>query len=182
MNKVLSKWYVFLIWLVISFFVSSWIIDLRTNFKDEEVISIFISAYSFDEEKIKEELTKVEVVGIKQVNIKCVQTNNPNYYLSYSTFGVESSDFLILKKNMFGDDALKQFYSLEAFNFEYDILYFIDDKPYGIYIHKKDGESTNNNISYEETDYILLINPASKHIKDKELLVRYIEIILENVC
>ena len=181
MNKLLSKWYVFIVWLIISFFISSWIIDLRCNYKDKEVLGIYISAYSFNEEKLKEGLLKDEVEEIKQINIKCVQTNDPNYYLSYSTFGVESSDFLILKKEMFEENTFKQFYCLLELDLNNDNLYFIDDKPYGIYIHKKDTESTNENISYENDDYILFINPSSKHIDDKDLLISYVKIILENV-
>ena len=181
MNKIISKWYVFIIWLLISIFISIWALDIKTNYKKEEVISIFISADSFNDKEIKSRLSNEKKGNIKEVYIKCVQTNDPNYFLSYSTFGTESSDLLILKVDMFDDESIKQFYFIDELDNSTYNLYKIDDKPYGIIIHSKDNNHNNEIIEYDVSDYVLVINPNSVHINNKELLIDYIDLLIDNV-
>ena len=181
MSKLLNKWYVFIIWLLISIFNSIWSVDIKTNYKKEEVISIFISANSFNDEEIKAKLTSEKKGNIKEVYIKCVQINDPNYFLSYSTFGTENSDLLILKIDMFDDETIKQFYFIEEMEHSLYDLYKIDDKPYGIIIHAKDNTHKNEIIEYDDSDYVLVVNPNSVHINNKEILIEYIDLLKEYV-
>lgn len=181
MNKVLSKWYVFIVWLLISTFISFWAVDIRTNYKKEEVMTIFISADSYNDREISNKLSKEKIGNIKETNIKCVQINDPNYYLAYSTFGTESSDLLILKIDMFDDESLKQFYPLDKLDDSLYDFYKIDEKPYGVIIHSKDDDHINEIISYGNSDYAIFINPNSAHINNIELLIEYINLLKEYV-
>ena len=165
--------WVYVLFCLASVFLSIYVIDLINKPRNEETISILVASYDDKCETFKTEVDKRRPRYLREIQYNTyslLDDSFENYYLNLA-YGL--SDIVILPESKVNDSKVLDYYAI--FNDEIKTKYFnnkefytLDDKDYGVLIHKK-GTEDNNLLKYyldEKSDenYYLFFYWKSKHI------------------
>lgn len=103
MNKILSKWYIFIALIIVSTVSFCVAVNAKTSPKDNERISFFIGALDCKVDKLSNEINTNKEEQIKVINCNYHNINASNFTFIFSSFR-ENSDFFILPINYVKDN------------------------------------------------------------------------------
>lgn len=178
MNKVSfgehlsSKWFVYLVWLVVVILFWSWAFGLITRPESEEKLTVFIGAYYANTAELSNKFNKQNPEYIKQTEVLYFDLTEYNFDMYLTIKGAES-DIIILPKSAIENANLSLFLSLdkdavtELFGADLQLL-TVNGKCCGIKLYDKTLKQgkLDDCIGYESAntdDFYLLFNYKSLH-------------------
>ena len=165
--------WVYVLFCLASTLLSIYAVNLINKPRNEETISILVASYDDKCEEFKKEVNKRRPDYLREIQFNTyslLDDSFENYYLNLA-YGL--SDIVILPESKVNNSKVQDYYAI--LNDEIKTKYFVDkeffsleDKEYGVLIHKK-GTEDNNLLKYnldEQTDenYYLFFFWKSKHI------------------
>ena len=171
-SKILEKWYLFVVWLLISCTLCFTVVDLAIKPKNEETISVFIGAYEVNIAALKSDLTEKSPEYLREVNIQAYSILDQYFGMYYQTYGILKADIVIIPESKIREDTAETVYAIidEDYLKNYQLsseLYYINGNNLGIKIFDKESSIENTFITYsnseEKEDYYAFISCSSKH-------------------
>ena len=165
--------WVYVLFCLASTLLSIYVVNLINKPRNEETISILVASYDDKCEEFKKEVNKRRPDYLREIQFNTyslLDDSFENYYLNLA-YGL--SDIVILPESKVNNSKVQDYYAI--LSDEIKTKYFVDkeffsleDKEYGVLIHKK-GTEDNNLLKYkldEQTDenYYLFFFWKSKHI------------------
>lgn len=153
--------------------LSIYIVDLINKPRNEETISILVASYDDKCETFRNEVNQRRPKYLREIQFNTYSLLDERFEDYYLKLAYGLSDIVILPESKVNESKVQDYYAI--FNDEIKTKYFpnkewytLDDKDYGILIHKKDTED-NHLLTYclnEQTDedYYLFFYWKSKHI------------------
>lgn len=178
MNKVslkehlASKWFVYLIWLLVVILFWSWIFGLIARPESDEKLIVFIGAYYANTAELSSRFNQQNPDYVKQTDVLYFDLTEYNFDMFLMIRGVES-DIIILSKSAIENANLAMFLSLDEtvisqlFGDNLQLL-TINGKCCGIKLYDKTLKQgkLDDCIGYESAntdDFYLLFNYESLH-------------------
>ena len=153
--------------------LSIYVIDLINKPRNEQTISILVASYDDKCEEFREEVDKRRPDYLREIQYNTYSLLDKNFESYYSNLAYGLCDIVILPESRVKDEKVQDYYAI--FTDEVKTQYFpnkefytLENKEYGVLIHKK-GLEDNNLIKYcldENTDenYYMFFYWKSKHI------------------
>ena len=164
---LLSKWYVFVAWAVLSAVFWLWIVDLITRPTAEQKLSVFVCSESCEQSSLLEELGKVRPEYAVQLDFKWVRPNDNLFGEYYDAFAVYGGDIIIMPKSKLSEISYVDYFELDVEKVESrfgktEYYYAANGNAYGIEIEveKSIGAQASGDT------YYLFFNKNSLHLGD----------------
>lgn len=109
-KKLLSKWYLFAVWALISVFFWVWVANLLTKPSAEEKVGVFVCSESCDREQLINKLQSACPEYVLQLDFKWVAPSDGMFPVYYDSFAVYESDLIILPEYKLTEISYVDFY------------------------------------------------------------------------
>lgn len=167
LRRLLSVWYLFIGWAIISVVALALIFGLKTAYKPEEQLSFFIAAEKVEADGLMEELGKVKPEYLDNVKLTyCDALNNETIYnVNWMQATALATDIYVLPESKISAEACNAYFLpltkefLEE-NFRGAEYYAVNDTFYGL---KVDKSAFKDFISYADGDYYLCFGRHCVH-------------------
>ena len=161
-----EKWYLYLLSLIVTTILLTWLFSFFPDVKRKEIINVYIMCYGINEDEISNYFNSNKPDEIKQVHTSFTNENSLYSEYSFQTKGILDSDVLILPYSLIeGYELNNYFVSIDSTLNGYNYL-VKDEVNYGITLY--DYVSHNSylddyilyGLSFEnnEQNYYLFIN------------------------
>ncbi len=164
-KRLLSKWYLFVVWAAISVFLWVWIAGLITRPTAKEKLSVFVCSENCGQEELVSKLQSVRPEYVEELGFKWVGTSDSMFKVYYDAFAVYESDVIIMPADKLSEVSYVDFYELDEEVAErlFGVCEFYKTEnraAYGIKIdaEKSLGKQTENAV------YYLFFNKKSLHL------------------
>lgn len=169
-NPILKKWYVFLLWVLISFGFCNALFTMVTATNRDEKISFFIASYNV-KRSLLETLNDNKPELIKKVEVYWLNPEHEEFNMYFSAYGLINADIIILPESKITKlDLPSCFAAFPNGIFSDSVLYTeTDGNNFGVRVYNKEtGEGCAMEfIAYtheeEGEDYYLFFNKNSEH-------------------
>lgn len=169
-KNILHFWYVYLLLVVAATLSTIYYCDFINRPKAEKTISLFVSSYSLNSNKLYDFLLEKSPSYLREINISFVNPKTADFEYQIVNKGLNKADIFILPKSYVFDSLVeKQFAALNADVLNQYFSYETDSYGKGIVMHKIGQEDndlyTFKNSDYPDEDYYLYYRVNSVHIK-----------------
>lgn len=105
-------WYIFVIWVIAVVVVFGLVFGLRTAYKDEEQISVFIAARDVDFEKMQAKLDRAKPDYLYNIKLGCCTSieNETIYNVSWMEAATLNTDIYVLPLSKLSDDICNAYF------------------------------------------------------------------------
>lgn len=170
MKLILKKWYIYLIAIIVAVTGSIYYCNFINMPRNEETISIFLSSYSSNNEKLFTFLKEKSPSYLREVSILSISPKSPDFDYFMVNKGLNKADIFILHESYLFDELIKkQFASLNNEVVANYFNYSSDSSNKGILIHEKNGDDhgliTFKSTNYEDENFYMFFRINSLHIK-----------------
>lgn len=185
-KALISVWYIFVVWAVISVILWHWITDLLTRPSSDEKISVFVCSENCGQAELVEKLQAARPEYIVQLEFKWVSSSDPMFAVYYDAFAVDGGDLIILPESKLNEYSYVDFLELDisavesVYNRSFDYYRTEDGKAYGIEIDVLNSLGVQNQESSEQK-YYLFFNKNSMHLGVLKDSARNAAVILAEV-
>lgn len=174
-------WYVFLGWLVLVIVVFGLVFGLRTAYKDEEQISVFIAANGVDADKVQAKLDGAKPDYLYNVKLTYCTTlkNETIYNVNWMEAATLNTDIYVLPLSKLSDEMCKAYFIPLTREFVSDSfgdrdIYVSSDAIYGVKLYDAATNigGSDDAITYaadnenENEDYFLFFGKHCVHLGD----------------
>lgn len=169
-KNVLRFWYVYVLLAVTATLSTIYYCNFINRPKEEKTISLFVSSYTLDNNKLYDFLKEKSPSYLREINISYVNPKSADFEYQIVNKGLNKADIFILPKSYVFDSLVeKQFASLNQDVLNNYFTYETDEYGKGITIHKI-GQPDNDlytfvNNNYPDEEYYLYYRVNSVHIK-----------------
>lgn len=168
LKKVLRFWYIYLISIAVAVIGTIYYCDFINKPRNEATITLFVSSYSQDSEKLNNYLESKAPNYLREINIVMVnpKSTDLDYYMVNK--GLNQADIFILPESYLFEELIKnQFASLNNEVLNNYFVYETDSYNKGILIHDigdiDNDLMTFNNEKYDDEKYYLFYRNNSIH-------------------
>ena len=169
-KNVLHFWYVYVLLIAAATIGTIYYCDFINRPKAEKTISLFVSSYSLNNNKLYDFLKEKSPSYLREINISFANPKSPEFEYQIVNKGLNKADMFILPKSYVFDSLVeKQFASLNQDVLNNYFIYETDSYGKGIVMHKV-GQQDNDlftfvNTDYPDEEYYLYYRVNSIHIK-----------------
>ena len=169
-KNILHFWYIYLLVIVSVSIGAIYYCDFIDMPRKEETISLFISSYTNDSNKLHSFLKEKSPDYLREINITFVNPKAPEFEYLMVNKGLNKADMFILTESYIFDSLIeKQFSPLNKEVVESYFTYESDESGKGILMHKPGDQDndlyTFNNETYKDERFYLFYRVNSLHIK-----------------
>ena len=169
-KNILRFWYAYVTLIAVATLSTIYYCNYINRPKQEKTISLFVSSYSLNSNKLYDFLKEKSPSYLREINISFVNPKSADFEYQIVNKGLNKADIFILPKSYIFDSLVeKQFASLNQDVLNNYFTYETDSYGKGIVIHKPGQEDndlyTFRNSDYPDEDYYLYYRVNSIHIK-----------------
>lgn len=169
-RNILHFWYVYVLLIAAASLGTIYYCDFINRPQEEKTISLFISSYSLNNNKLYDFLKEKSPSYLREINISFVNPKSADFEYQIVNKGLNKADIFILPQSYVFDNLVeKQFAPLNKDVLNSYFTYETDSYGKGIVMHKI-GQNDNDlytfvNNSYPDEEYYLYYRVNSIHIK-----------------
>lgn len=190
-NSFFAIWPIYLLIVVVTATVFSWIVDFKTSPSKEQIIDFCFAVNTLDTSSFKDRIkSQNSKFNIKEVNVQRIVPNTVDFDRLYLAVE-ENVDFYVLPLGVFESNFEKyfrNFATLDKENIKNNLgeieSYSHNDKIYGvkIYDEKSDSGYGTDLISYksvnvEKKDFFIFLNKNSTHKEITKLTASFYDVV-----
>ena len=169
-KNILHFWYIYLLVIASVSIGVIYYCDFIDMPRKEETISLFISSYTNDSNKLHSFLKEKSPDYLREINITFVNPKAPEFEYLMVNKGLNKADMFILTESYIFDSLIeKQFSPLNKEVVESYFTYESDESGKGILVHKPGDQDndlyTFNSETYKDERFYLFYRVNSLHIK-----------------
>lgn len=176
---IMEHWYVFVLWLLATLLLASWLFPWLTHVSREEKLSVFVGSYTMDTGELRDKLENGKPESLLELDVYSAALDDGLYDAFYTTYGLSYADVMVVPRQAVEKIAssengnLADFFAVipqETFSDKDWSYYSVGDANYGIRIYDSEmGQSFCSLIDFtkdskEKQDYYILFNKDSVHL------------------
>lgn len=176
MKTILSRtWFLYVLWALVSGTVAPWIISLVNAPSSSEKVQLFLSGYSYDDEKLNNALSSAKPAYLREISFRFGVPGDVKFASLYDGYARSSADIIILpaesvNSNKCQYDFLRLDKETALKTFGPVTIYEDSGYSYGLKVYDSQSHTgwASSCISYskevvDEQDYYLFFNRSSVH-------------------